>query len=196
MLPVVLLAVAYAGWTLTDEGNGCRFFKGSAESTPAGEVVPLRAECDWPISARTLQDLLAQSGDHDDYFSAVVESTVVGTDPDGGDLVYQVHRAAGISDREVELRMWSEDIPGGKRYNWTRSKDRTKLTGKRVEVPLDTGKWEVTSSGTGAHVVYELRYLAGGSVPGFLVRWFQGAGMEGLVGELRKAGEAASKASG
>ena len=38
-------------------------------------------------------------------------------------------------------------------------------------------------------MVYELRYDPGGSVPGFVVRWFQGSGVRTLVGELRSWAE-------
>lgn len=182
MLALLLsLSTASAGWTETARVNDCVYFKGSQE----GAVTPVRAECVWPIAPAKLQALLAKNGDHDLYFSGVKESTVLGAAPEGGELVYQVHVASGISDREAVLVMASAPITGGMRYTWTLSADQSKLKGDKVAIPLDTGKWEVTADGAGSKVVYELRYEAGGSVPGFLVRWFQGAGMQALVGELR-----------
>jgi hypothetical protein len=177
---VLVATSALAAWTETARANDCIFYKGAAE----GEVTPVKAECDWPIAAEKLQAILAKVGDHDLYFSAVEESTVLGPTT-SGDLVYQSHKASGISDREIVLVMGSESIPDGKRFTWTAAADQSKVTGEKVQIPLDTGKWEVTSRPAGSHVVYELRYLAGGSVPGFLVRWFQGAGVQALVGELR-----------
>ncbi len=184
MLPLLFVSAALAGWTQTAQKNDCTFFKGPAE----GAVVPLRAECEWPIEPQKLMGLLAKIEDHDLYFSSVSTSDVVGPVA-GGSNVYQVHQAAGISDREAMLIYSDEAIPGGHRYSWTKNPDQTGVTGEEVEMPVDTGKWEITASGTGSHVVYELRYDPGGSVPGFVVRWFQGSGVRTLVGELRSWAE-------
>ena len=173
-------SMAFAGWTLSAEENGCKFFIGDRR----GAYAPVRAECAWPIPADKLQRLLAINNDHDDYFSSVVESRVVGPAP-GGELVYQHHEASGISDREVMLVMNKEPIAGGMRYTWTRASDQSRVTGQHVLTVEDTGKWEIVADGTGSRVVYELLYDPGGSVPSFLVRWFQGAGLRTLVGEMR-----------
>ena len=84
------------------------------------------------------------------------------------------------------VKFWNEDIPNGKRYNWKMADDQTPVTDLGV-VPLrDDGKWEVTPGAAGgSHVVYELNYDPGGSVPGFIVRAFQGGGFRTLVLELR-----------
>ena len=86
--------------------------------------------------------------------------------------------------------MGEEDIPGGKRFTWTKAPDQGTNSGAGVEIALNTGKWEVTkNTDGGSRVIYELRYLPGGRVPGFLVRWFQGTGMKLFVGELRSHAE-------
>jgi hypothetical protein len=181
MLSLLLVTAALAGWTETNVSNDCHFFKGDAE----GAIVPLRAECDWPIAPTKLMGLLDKIDDHDLYFSSVADSRVVATN--GGEHnVYQVHQATGIADREAMLIYTDGDIPGGHRYAWRVNPDQTGITGEKVRLAMDTGKWEITAGqGGGAHVVYELRYDAGGSVPGFVVRWFQGSGVRALVGELR-----------
>lgn len=181
---LLLSSLALAGWTKTAEENGCVFFIGDRQ----GAYAPVRAECSWPIPAEKLQKLVAVNGDHDDYFSSVAESTVLGPTA-GGDLVYQRHEASGISDREVVLVMGKEPIPGGMRYAWSKAPDQSKITGKHVPAVADSGKWEVVADGAGSKVVYELMYDPGGSVPSFLVRWFQGSGLRTLVGELRKWAE-------
>jgi hypothetical protein len=180
---ILLVPMAFAGWTPNGTDGGCSYFLGDVE----GKVQPVRAECDWPVAADEVERALVDPGAHDGLFSSVKESTVLGPGPNGKTLVYQVHVASGISDREVVLLFGQEALPGGVRYTWTRSPDQSRATGQLVPVAMDTGKWEVTSTATGAHVVYELRYDAGGSVPGFVVRWFQGSGVRALVGELRKA---------
>lgn len=182
---LLLVTSALAGWTKNAEENGCTFYIGELR----GKYAPVRAECEWPIPAEKLQQLVAKNGDHDLYFSSVAESTVVGPAPGGGDLVYQRHQASGISDREIMVVMKAEPIDGGMRYSWTRAADQSRVTGEHVPCLVDDGKWEVSPSATGSKVVYELYYDPGGSVPTFLVRWFQGSGTRTLVGELRKWAE-------
>lgn len=179
---LVLVPFALAGWTANGTENDCNFFLGAVESG----VQPVRAECDWPIQPSKLQATVAKLGKHADYFATVAESTELGAGPGGTELVRQVHTAAGLSDRETIVAFSTTSITGGYRYSWTIAADQTQATGKRVAVVKDTGKWEITDNGKGgSKVVYELAYDPGGSVPGFLVRWFQGSGVKALVGELR-----------
>ena len=52
----------------------------------------------------------------------------------------------------------------------------------------DDGGWTVIPDPRGGvRVEYDLLYDPGGSVPGFVVRWFQGSGFVQLVGEMRTA---------
>lgn len=179
---LLVIPFALAAWTANGSENGCTFYLGSVESG----VQPVRAECDWPIPAAKLQAAVAMNSKHADYFATVAESTVLGPGPGGSELVRQVHVATGMSDRECIVQFDTVAITGGTRYSWKLSPDQSQVTGKRTAVALDTGKWEITDNGAGgAKVVYELRYDPGGSVPGFLVRWFQGSGVKSLVGELR-----------
>jgi hypothetical protein len=95
-----------------------------------------------------------------------------------------VHVATGMSDREATMLYRNDTLANGTRYNWTLATPQPPIT--RVPVAKNTGFWEVTTGANGgSHVVYELAYDPGGSVPGFLVRWFQGSGTKTLVGELR-----------
>lgn len=185
MIALLLVTSALAGWTVTNESNDCTFYKGDS----VGEVLPVRAECDWPIEPSKLQGLIARIDDHNLYFSSVALSRVVATNA-GEHNVYQVHVATGISDREAMLLYTDEPITGGHRYTWRVNPDQTGITGEKVRLVEDAGKWEITAGASGgSHVVYELNYDAGGSVPGFVVRWFQGSGVRTLVGELRSYAE-------
>lgn len=179
-LLLALSSLALAAWTPNGTENGCTFFLG----TPENGVQPVRAECDWPISADRLHRAVAATAEHDRYFATVAECDVLGPAPGGGELVRQVHEATGMSDREATLLFTQSPIAGGKRYGWALAAQQRPT--ERVPVKLDTGFWEISDNGKGgARVVYELRYDPGGSVPGFLVRWFQGSGVKQLVGELR-----------
>jgi hypothetical protein len=185
MLALLIVSSALAGWTVDHQTADCTFSKG----VPEGDVLPLRAECDWPIEPTKLQGLLTKIDDHNLYFSSVSVSRVVASQA-GEHNVYQVHVATGISDREAMLIYGEEEIPGGRRFTWRVNPDQSGITGEKVRLEVDTGKWEITEgAGGGSHVVYELRYDAGGSVPGFVVRWFQGSGVRTLVGELRSYAE-------
>lgn len=174
---LLLTTLAHAAWTSTGTEGGCTFYAGPTEGT----VTPLRAECRWDVPADELHRLLADFGAHDDYFASVAESTVVSPIA-GGTLVRQRHVASGISDRTCNLLFTTTDIAGGKRYAWSLTSDQSGLAG--VIPAKDDGKWEVVADGSGSKVVYELRYDPGGSVPSFIVRWFQGSGFRTLVLEL------------
>lgn len=174
---LMMIGAVLAGWSENGEDGGCRFFTGS----PDGSVTPLRAECDWQLPPEKLQAAIADFGRHDDYFTSVVESTVVSPG-----LARQVHQASGISNRAVMVKFWTEEIPSGKRYSWARASDQAPVTDLGVVPIRDDGKWEVTpGAGGGSHVVYELYYDPGGSVPGFIVRAFQGSGFRTLVLEMK-----------
>jgi len=177
MLVGLMLSVAWAdGWTESTKSDGCTFYIGPRQ----GEFSPVRAVCDWDIPAATLQGVVSKLDAHDDYFSSVARAEKL---PDG--RYRQVHQASGISDREVILDMGATPIDGGMRYWWKKASDQSALTGSNVEAIVDTGKWEVSDNGRGGSaVVYELMYDPGGSVPGFLVRWFQTSGTQELVKQL------------
>jgi hypothetical protein len=188
MLALLMVAtVAHAGWVETDRTDGCVFYK--AAETEAGGVQPLRAECDWKVEPAVLQRLLGQVEDHDMYFSGVAKCNLL-SESGRKAQTWQLHETPGLSPREVVLDMETVDIEGGQRFTWKKAADQSHNSGAGVEIPLNQGKWEITAgAGGGSHVVYELRYLAGGRVPGLVVRWFQGSGVQALVLELKSYAE-------
>ena len=191
MLPLILagsLTVAHAGWEETARDNGCVFYKST--TTETGGAQPVRATCDWPVPPKTLHRLLDKVEDHDLYFSGITKCNLVSREGTVA-RTWQLHETPGLSPREVVLDMETMAIDGGWRFSWTKASDQSHNSGGGVEIALNTGKWEVTDNGSGgSKVVYELRYQPGGKVPGFMVRWFQGAGMQSLIGELRSFAEA------
>jgi hypothetical protein len=188
MLALILAAaVAHAGWEETDRKGGCVFFKASAPE--ASGALPLRAECDWAVEPKTLQHLLGRAADHDLYFNGITKCEELARSG-ATTTVWQLHENPGITSREVVIDLTESDIVGGKRYAWDLAADQSHNSGQSVAIPLNKGMWEVTDKGDGtSHVVYELRYLAGGKVPGFMVRWFQGAGVQAVVLELKAYAE-------
>jgi hypothetical protein len=153
-----------------------------------GAPVSVRVECEWPIPVERLQALLESSEAQARYFSHLGESTVLGTKGDSV-IVRQLHRATGISDREVVVEWDATPFEDGWRYSWRKSPDQSAATGRGVEVEDYEGSWELTPTETGSHIALETRYAPGGRVPFFLVRSFQGSGIQQVMRELRTAAE-------
>jgi hypothetical protein len=175
--------LAHAGWTVTATEAGCTYQRGSAE----GDITPIRVECDWTgVDAARLHSVLSDPGNHDRVFSGLGEATLV--ERRGAvSRVYQRFVAKGITDREVVVDFAMSDVPGGRRYAWSKAPDQSALRGDGVEVPANSGKWEVTEVDGRVRLVYELRLAVGGMVPGFLMKWFQGGAIQQTIGELRRA---------
>jgi hypothetical protein len=171
--------------------NDCRI---TAGRDPDG-VLAAQARCKWPIPADRFEALLAAWGDQERYFSNIAESTVLEQDAQRM-LVRQIHRASGISDREVVVECVTESVPGGKRYRWRKAPDQSRSSGRNVEVAVHEGFWEITAGGDETVVEYHMRYLPGGNVPSFLVSMFLSSGMEGVLADLRRAAEANQVAGG
>ena len=143
--------------------------------------------CDWEVPLESLKAAFQNVEEHDTYMTSVVESTVL---PDG--RVLQVHRADGISDRQITLDFSEENFDdGGYKVSWTRSSKQEPLLDGRIDPPMDDGSWMVRPGEGGVNkVVYSLRYEPGGRVPGFIVRAFQKNGIAEVLVEMH---EVASK---
>ncbi|MCK6503873.1 hypothetical protein L6R53_10815 [Myxococcota bacterium] len=187
MLPLLLsLSLPAAAWTAMGERDGCVYSK-----QDEGAVIALRAECTWDLPAERVRAKLADWSVHDDVFESVAESRVLGSLQGGAGKVYQRHQASGISDREIVMDVKELVIDGGWRWTHSKSADQSQVTGQHVLVGRDDGLWELkpTANG-GSFVVYELRYDPAGSVPGFMVKWFQGSGFRDMLLQLRTAAAA------
>ena len=187
---VLLVAGAYTGLRglsgqgFGGDGLGCEL----TELEGDGDVVPVRAVCEWEIAPDRLHAMLAEFEAHDDYFAGLAESTVLET-VGGVTRVRQVHTASGISDRAAVVDWTVTDLGGGVRYAWTKAADQSGIDGRGLEATECAGSWEVTPTTDGARVVYEMRYAPGGSVPFFLTRWFQGAGIRSVLADFRDSAE-------
>ena len=170
-------------WTVTFEDDACTYYRGAVESDG---VMPVRVDCDWAVDSGKAAQLLEDQNAHDEIFDALAESTILSEE---GPIrrVYQVQRAAGVTDRHVILEYTEEMLSNGRRFRWTKSTDQSALRSEGVEVEVTEGQWEVTKTETGMHLHYELRYLPGGRVPPFLVSWFQGLGTRLVIADLRES---------
>lgn len=186
-LALTLVAVgtaqaAPAGFKVTKTTDACTISSGPAD---AAGIVPMMAECVWPDVTLDKVDARFSPWDaHDEVFSAIVSSVIERTDG-GKAYVRQVHRAKGITDRECVLEMTKTSEGGGTKFAW-RTSPPGAISADRVEVEHDVGYWLfVPRAEGGVAVTYYLEYGPGGSVPGFIVRAFQGSGFEGATTELR-----------
>jgi hypothetical protein len=187
MLTLLFAAAVAAptGWKVTNtDHEGCELALGPAESDG---TVPMRAECHWKdVSLDTFKAKFADWAGHAAIFTSVVTSRVQRS----GDkaLVFQEHQASGVSNREILLWMWHEQVDGFDRYAWkTASEEALTPADGHVRADRSDGYWQAKAEGSGVHLVHMLAYDPGGSVPGFLVRWFQTGGLEANVSEARAA---------
>jgi len=183
MITLLLSFAAFATppadyWEVKERG-GCTYYNGPAEEDGTR---PLRAECHWPdLTFERIDTLLSKWEDHDLYHSSVVAADVVGQDGDAV-IVHQEHHTSGISNRELNLRLHKEILPNGARYPWTMTPDQPEPKKGNVVPVRDDGYWEVTRAGDGGvDVVYDLKYAPGGSVPGFIIKWFSTSGLVAVV---------------
>lgn len=168
--------------------EGCELSLGANMSDG---VVPIHADCYWPDV--TLDKFRAVMGDpvkHADVFTVIVKSEIRRpAGADGKSLVYQLQRSKGISDREVLLWMNHTVVSGADRYGWTTATTEalTPADGN-VRVARSDGYWQVAADPRGGVLVsHQLEYAPGGSVPGFLVHWFQTSGVQTNLSEVHAA---------
>lgn len=192
LLPLLFAAAfaAPAGFTSVKSADGCTLFKGVEE---AG-VTPMRAECHWAdVEPGALTAKLSDYEGYDELIFAITTSAVIG-ERDGAKLVHQVQETRGIAPREVVIAMRTEATDGTTRVSWKTAEAKLELVDGHVLSPRNDGAWEVSAHPDGgARVIHEIAYDPGGSVPGWVVKWFQVGGMLQVMEEVHAA---AAKASG
>jgi hypothetical protein len=156
----------------------CEITKGDRDDRGTDLIV---ATCDWEADLSGVQAVIRDAPSHV-FFSSVVVSRALA---DG--RIVQIHRASGISDREVTLDFTETAVgEGGVRVGWTKSAKQEPIGDGRVEVVINEGYWEVHGAGEGkVKVIYSLRYDPGGRVPSWVVRAFQKNGIADIVEEMR-----------
>lgn len=190
---MILLLVASAlalppDYKQTKEASGCVLALGPAD---AQNDVPMYAECRWPdVTLERASELMGNWAGHDGLFSTVVTSDVRST-ANGVTMAEQTHRAKGIADRQIVLTMQAETVGDGQKFSWKQAPgEPLELAKGNVLCERSEGYWEFhPHADGGVTVVHSLFYDPGGSVPGFLVRWFQTSGLENTVTEFRSAAQ-------
>ncbi len=153
----------------------------------------LRAECRWPeLSLEQIDAVLRPMAGHQDTWSAVASSTVLEQGDDGA-RVRQVHVAPLMDDRLLDLRMWVEPEPGGMSFRWTLADGQPEPPPGSLNVVRDDGCYTVLRDGDGVHVVATLQYDPGGTIPAFLVSWFQQLALPRFLEELKAAALSAGR---
>jgi hypothetical protein len=181
-----VFAAPPAGYEELKQGNDCTVYRGAQD---AAGIAPVYAECVWPeIPPDKLHKVLIDWEGHADTHVTVATSKIEKTEGERS-LVYQVHQLSGISDREVRIWMQRTAVPNGFEYSWKNIEPFEPLVKGNVATTKHEGYWRVTANPAGgSKVEYALTYNPGGSVPGFLIRWFQAGGTIDTTVELRTAG--------
>ncbi len=177
------LPAAPAGYAHKTEAATCALFLGPRQSDG---VEPVWVRCYWAErSYERLDALLSDWEGHKNVFSAVADCTPIG-EQNGDLVVHQRNVASGIGDRELDMVMSKTAVTAGARWGWTMADVQSEPRDSgSVQAIRNDGAWTVTRADAGGvWVVYELAYDPGGSVPGFVIRAFQGSGVLKLVGEL------------
>ncbi len=187
---VTLLSLALAapaGYTVNvADSDGCEISLGPVMSDG---VTPVHADCYWAdVTIDKFRSVMGDPIKHAAVFTVIVTSEVRRTEG-SKKLVYQLQRSKGISDREVMLWMSNTTESGADRYGWTTAgSEALTLIDGNVRVARSDGYWQaIADSRGGVKVSHQLEYSAGGSVPGFLVRWFQTSGVQTNLAEVHAA---------
>ena len=189
MLLLFSILTAQADWQEAATSHGCTIYKGSLE----GDIQPLRATCEWDVPLRQVQAILSDQEQQVQTFSTLRQSVTldppIADPPRGTEWVYQVHGISGAPEREVVLKITSEQSADRWRQEWTRADDQSELIGM-VEILTNDGFWEFTTTPTGTTTVtYESRYKDSGRLPVRMSRTFQLSRVKQMLTELAAAAE-------
>lgn len=185
LLAALALAQPPADFVEMRREADCVLYKGPAE---ADGTEPMVAECHWKeVDPARLIARLQDFASYGTLIPGVVSSVVVRREEPRA-LVHQVQATKGIAPREVLIWMVSEPLDGGARVAWTTAAaEALAVPEDHVRAERNDGAWEVTAHPDGgAAVVHRIAYDPGGSVPGWLVRWFQVGGMMGVMTHVRE----------
>jgi hypothetical protein len=165
-----------------DSYHGCIIRMGRPD---AGGVQPLRAECHWTdVSVARLREVLVRYERSGDFIDCMKEASIVRTEAARA-LVWQLdHLGWGLANRESQTWMHASDIAGGCQIAWSKAEEPFTVREGNVVMPFNEGSWWVTAAADGGvDVVQDLKVDPGGSVPTWVVNWFQ---TYGLSDELKR----------
>lgn len=147
----------------------------------------LKAECRWPdVTLGQVDAVLRPWDHHQEVWSMVARSELLEEDAEGA-AVRHLHTAPLMADREAVLWMWVESEEQGFSYRWMLADEQPPVAEGNEPILRDDGRYTVLRDGDGVHVVATLHYDPGGSIPPFLVRWFQQLGLPRFLEELKRA---------
>jgi len=184
---LILLQSVFAGGPpgskLSAAGHDCVFYVGPKADIGYNHI---NVECHWPeVTVAQVDPVLSKWGIHDQIFSAVKVSDVIGQEGEY-DLVRQVHTAKGIKPREAILKYKRQIVNGGYKYAWFMHENQPPASPGKVVSTYDDGHFIVTHNPSGGvKVEYHLLYSPSGKIPKFVVNWFQTDGVMTVMKDLR-----------
>ena len=168
-----------------DSFDGCIIRMG--RPLPDSRVQPLRAECHWSdVTLARMAELLGNYERYGDFIACMREVRVVRDGDPRGTLVWQLDNIGiGLSERESETWMSRTDAPGALQVAWRTANEPFTPRSGSVVMPFNEGAWWVTASpGGGVDIVEDLRIDPGGSLPSWVVNWFQTYGISAELKQL------------
>ena len=189
MLLLLTILCAHAEWQEIATSTGCTIYKGPLE----GDIQPIRANCVWNVPLQQVQEILSDQRRQVSTFSTLRQSVPLdppmAAPPSGTQWAYQVHGVSGAPEREVVVKITSEQTESAWRQSWTRAEDQSELIGL-VEIQTIDGFWELTATDRNTtQLTYETRYKDAGRLPERIGRAFQISRAKQMLTELATSAE-------
>lgn len=166
--------------------GGCTVFVGPID--PSSGVPPMRAECFWPdVTVDQVHEVFSRLDRWQDFVWCISDSRIVREDG-GRTLVWQRQSVRPLSDRENVIWMTVERRPDGYAYRWELAAEPFAADPSSVVPGRNEGSWIVREApGGGVLLTNEMAYDPAGSVPSWLVRWFQTRGALQVLDGIHEA---------
>jgi hypothetical protein len=161
-----------------DSFRGCIIRIGRADATG---IQPLRAECHWAdAQVEAVRAIIGDWTKYEVLVDSMDDASCVGSDGPR-ELIWQLVRPGwGLAPREVQVWFTADQLS----VAWTTAKERFDPQPGSIRMPRDEGEWRLAhASDGGVDLVQDLLVDPGGSVPRWVVNWFQ---TFGLSDELKR----------
>lgn len=151
----------------------------------ASGVQPLRAECHWAdVTAASVAEVLSHPDGFGRFIVSLKEERMVSSDAAGSVVWQHVEPGWGLAPREDRIVVQNTALQDG-HVRWQLDPLPFPTPAGVVLMPRNEGEWRVTAAADGGvDVVHELLLDPGGSVPTWVVNWFQTYGMSDALKRL------------
>lgn len=166
--------------------GGCTVYVGAID--PASGVPPMKAECHWPdVTVDDVHGVFSRLDRWQDFVWCIADSRIL-EEQGGRTLVWQRQSVRPLSDRENVIWMAVEETEDGYTYRWELAEVPFDAAPSSVVPGRNEGRWVVRAAPDGGvWLTNEIAYDPAGSVPSWLVRWFQTRGALQVLDGIHEA---------